>query len=129
MVSKGSRYALTFQDNPPDDSPMSKKEGHIPTNEAKVRDKEQAKRGVTTRVKGGVRANLPDMGGFIEMMPRGVIEGTSIVEEVEESRLTDYVNRCLANIDLARQRMGNDQIEIDRLREETRSLIADLVIA
>lgn len=66
---------------------------------------------------------------FEEHMHPLIFESSEVVEGVDESSLTEYVNRCLANIDLARQRMSNDQIEIDRLREETRSLISDLMVA
>jgi len=37
------------------------------------------------------------------------------------------IKRALENIELARRRMANDQIEIDRLRIETRQMIAELL--
>jgi hypothetical protein len=47
----------------------------------------------------------------------------------DNSSLSEFIDRCLENIKLSRRRMRNDQIEIDRLREETRALISDLMIA
>lgn len=48
-------------------------------------------------------------------------------EPDEEMKLRTAIDRAYENIELTRRRMRNDQIEIDRLREETRALIAELM--
>lgn len=116
---------------------MSKKEGYIPTKEGKMQAKEDAeqtaflkrlKKIVEERRTGG---SFSFKGLNFEMVVGEVctVEGAAIIEAIDETKLAEYVRRCLANIELARQRMSNDQIEIDRLREETRSLISDLMVA
>jgi hypothetical protein len=131
IIIRGSRYELTFQVNPPDDYLMSKKEGYLLTEGERTRVKEKTKQRATFRGRSRGPAILSPGLGIVELGFEPTLDkaGTAAVAEVEESRLVEYVNRCLANIDLARQRMSNDQIEIDRLREETRSLISDLMIA
>lgn len=123
IIIRGSRYELTFKVNPPDDNPMSRKEGYILSEETRMRAKEKVKQRASLRLRDAARDKSYRNLDYAEAYAK------IILDEVDESKLTEYVSRCLANIELARQRMSNDQIEIDRLREETRSLIADLMIA
>jgi hypothetical protein len=48
-------------------------------------------------------------------------------DQLDEGNAVAMIDRALQNIDLVRQRMANAQIEIDRLRTETRLMIAELL--
>ena len=50
-----------------------------------------------------------------------------IINPQEERKLRAEIERSFENIELTRKRMANDQIEIDRLRNETRATIAQIL--
>jgi len=47
----------------------------------------------------------------------------------EAAKLNDAFRECIAEIRLAREAMKRDQLEIDRLKSETRSILAKLKAA
>jgi nitrogen fixation/metabolism regulation signal transduction histidine kinase len=44
----------------------------------------------------------------------------------EEAKLYDAISKCVAEIKRARRAMKKDQVEIERLKAETRSMLAQL---
>jgi hypothetical protein len=81
----------------------------------------------TPAQKGGARRRIP--AGHLSpkrdarTYSKLVFRGDLLPEEESQAQ----ISRAFKNIELARQRMANDQIEIDRLRTETRALIAELL--
>lgn len=64
----------------------------------------------------------------IEMSHQKVMNSERRMEiDMAEASARGKITRCLENVELARQRMANDQIEIDRLRMETRALISEMM--
>jgi hypothetical protein len=106
---------------------MSNKEDYLPDKEeALQRAKEKLLRPSRPRIRRKVKEEYswPGELGFVEREKKMIEQ---MLEEQEDGAdVREKINLCLANIELARQRMSNDQIEIDRLREETRSLIANI---
>ncbi len=44
----------------------------------------------------------------------------------EAAKLTAFLKTFVAAVDKARKQMGKDQVEIDRLKVETRAMLAEL---
>lgn len=71
--------------------------------------------------------------GAIGRIARRDVEMGALMFEVEtedsarDTTIEDKITRCLENVELIRRRMANDQIEIDRLRLETRTLISEML--
>lgn len=126
---EAGRTRIDNSGNPPDHTLMSKKEVYIPVEETKALAAEKGKQSRVYRITGEILGKpLADL-GFVEIdMTDAIAAAIAAVDKTDESELTEYVNRCLENIDLVRQRMNNDQIEIDRLREETRALLASITV-
>lgn len=60
--------------------------------------------------------------------PEGhIFTNTGTIAIGPKAAMEAQIARCLENVELARQRMANDQIEIDRLRLETRALISEML--
>ena len=46
----------------------------------------------------------------------------------EDEELNALITECMADVERAREKMGKDQLEIDRLKSETRMMIARLLV-
>lgn len=44
----------------------------------------------------------------------------------DQAKLSNAISKCIAEIKRARRAMKKDQVEIDRLKAETRSMLAEL---
>ena len=55
--------------------------------------------------------------------------GTLAENALEIDQVSAWVDECLADVERAREKMSRDQNEIDRLKSETRIMIARLLAA
>ena len=44
----------------------------------------------------------------------------------DEAKLSDAISKCIAEMKRARRAMKRDQVEIERLKTETRSILAEI---
>ena len=65
--------------------------------------------------------------GFVEMPSSEERETTLQHSFGGENKVRAMIDRAFENIELIRQRMANDQIEIDALRIETRAILAQIL--
>jgi hypothetical protein len=72
-------------------------------------------------------AHLAKEYGRVRESASGVAEVAAETEE--DAELKALIAECVANVERAREKMIRDQVEIDRLKSETRVMIARLLAA